>query len=169
MIPFIGHLEKAKLPGQKTDQWSPRAWVGRSVSTTEGCWGVFRVLFNAVLVRALTWLFAFVKVRMGFPVRKIDLNFFKKQEENYISFSVPFPTHFDLNINLNINEFDLVDLSNVFCVPSSLLCPEKGVAPRSLRSLGDTPHPFSACVLSLCLLPHLPTRMLRPSAPLFPS
>lgn len=169
MIPFIRHLEKAKLPGQKTDQWSPRAWAGRSVWTTEGRRGVFRVLFNAVLVRALTWLFAFVKVRMGFPVRKIDLNFFKKQEENYISFSVPFSTHFDLNINLNINEFDLVDLSNVLLCAKPSALPRKGSGTQKPALARGHPPPLLACVLSPCLLPHLPTRVLRPSAPLFPS
>lgn len=98
MIPFIRHLRKAKFPGQKTDQWSPRGQAPRRVWATEGYRGFFRVLklFCAVLGRAVHGSPRLSKncrtVRTGFPVCKIDLNLKNKtkQEENYISFSVPF-------------------------------------------------------------------------------
>lgn len=39
------------------------------------------------------------------------MNFFKKQEKNDTSFSVSFPIHVDPNINVNIDEFHLMDIS----------------------------------------------------------
>lgn len=60
MIPLCDITEKAKLSGERPDQWLSGA-KGLVIRGQEKIWGVME-LFYTYMVVVVTWLYAFVKI-----------------------------------------------------------------------------------------------------------